>query len=55
MFTLFLGFLAFLGIVILALLNGVLLVGIYYLFIKRVRLYLTLDKELKNSHWTTGQ
>lgn len=49
MFTLFFAFLAFLGIVILAILNGVLLIGIYYLFIKRVRLYLTLDKELKDS------
>lgn len=50
MFTLFFAFLSCLGIVILALLNGVLLIGIYYLFIKRVRLYLTLDKELKDSH-----
>ncbi len=50
MFTLFLGLLAWLGIIIMAILNGVMLVGIYYLFVKRVRLYLALDKELNDSH-----
>ncbi|WP_019219504.1 hypothetical protein [Bartonella florencae] len=44
--TKLLGILALFGLIILAVLNGMLLVGVYYFFVKRVRLYLDMKKEL---------
>ncbi|WP_273760602.1 hypothetical protein [Bartonella sp. ML70XJBT.G] len=44
--TKLLGILALFGLIIIAVLNGMLIVGIYYFFVKRVRLYLNIEKEL---------
>ncbi|WP_273757108.1 hypothetical protein [Bartonella sp. MM73XJBT] len=44
--TKLLGILAFFGLIIIAVLNSMLIVGIYYFFVKRVRLYLNMEKEL---------
>ncbi|MBX4336348.1 hypothetical protein [Bartonella raoultii] len=44
--TILLGILAFLGLIIVTVLNSMLIVGIYYFFFKRARLYLDTEKEL---------
>ncbi|UNE53954.1 hypothetical protein [Bartonella machadoae] len=49
-FTALLGILGFFGLIIIALLNSMLLVGIYYLFFKRARLYLRMEEEFKKEN-----
>lgn len=46
-FTILLGILSFFGLIIITVLNSMLIIGIYYFFIKRARAYLSLEKELK--------
>ncbi|EJF76584.1 hypothetical protein [Bartonella birtlesii] len=40
------GLLALVGLIIIAVLNSMLIIGIYYFFVKRIRVYLKMDKEL---------
>ncbi|WP_185913412.1 hypothetical protein [Bartonella massiliensis] len=46
-FTILLGILAFLGLIIIAVLNSMVLVGVYYFFYKRVKAYYSLDQKLR--------
>ncbi|EJF97805.1 hypothetical protein ME9_00071 [Bartonella taylorii 8TBB] len=46
LFTILLGILSFFGLIIITLLNSMLIIGIYYFFIKRARVYLSFEKEL---------
>ncbi|EJF78617.1 hypothetical protein MCO_00602 [Bartonella sp. DB5-6] len=46
LFTVLLGILFSFGLIIITILNSMLIIGIYYFFIKRVRAYLSLEKEL---------
>ncbi|EJF88543.1 hypothetical protein ME1_00543 [Bartonella vinsonii subsp. arupensis OK-94-513] len=46
-FTILFGILAFFGLIIITILNSMVLVGIYYFFFKRARLYLDMQKELE--------